>query len=654
MIKRDLLKTIIFSLALTPHILNAQANLFVTIGDSIKHSRECIPFADSIFIADSSLFVVSDTKVKSYPYKNVMEISVSVKDSIGDALIPKSMSMIKIDKIPYLHDLSEISTTAESIISDSSAVGFDDFIENTNFGHIVNVKFGEDSATVTGLTDNIVAIIDKNYVTVTSKEKNVKYILTGATKDGGFKLYGDNRSCVTLNEVDITSKRGAAINIQSKKRCFVVLEDNTANYLYDAKNYYTPKDEDEKAAFFSEGQLCFSGKGQLHINALKKSALASDEYIRISDGVLNLYTSKAKGATLKVKENLIVGGGYLQARADGDAGKAISSDSLFHMTGGKIVAVTTGDVVLDSDNSDYSSASCIKVARAAEFLGGEVDLMATGVGGKGINVGEENVKDNDIVIDGSTINVLTLGKRIPELKDQSEDKGAPTSSPKGIKSGNNLKMKSGMVKVNTLGGDGAEAIECKRDFIMEGGTIMSYGVDDGINAVNSEIYGGRIFVASSANDGFDANGGIYVNGGELYCLAYTEKQAGIDNDGKTFGYNGGTIISVSEANSAPWSSKSNGCSVMAVIKHAANYVAIKDAEGNDVIVIRATDILPKTSVLIASPLLKQGEKYAIFSSMEAEGAEEDWGVVKGATLVDPIREYEFEFNELTVKLGSLK
>lgn len=651
--KKNLLFSILSLLTLTHQTVNAQANLFVTTGDSTRSSRECVSFADSIFIADDLLYVVSDTKVKSYPYKNVMKVSVSIHDSISDALIPESMSMCKIDKIPYLYDLSGIKTTAEEIITDSSKVDYADFVENTSFVHSVNIEFGEDSAIVTGLTDSISATIENNYVTIFSNEKNVTYILSGTTNDGGFKLYGDNRSCITLNGVDISSRRGAAINIQSKKRCFVVLADSSVNSLYDARNYNTPKDEDEKAAFFSEGQLCFSGKGILNIKAHKKSALASDEYIRISDGIINLYTSKDKGTTLKVKDNLIIGGGYIQARADGNAGKAISSDSLLSITGGKVVAVATGDVILDSDGADYSSAAGIKVNMSAYFLGGEINVLATGIGGKGINVGQEQ-KGNNITIDGATINVLTLGKRIPELKDQPEDKGLPSSSPKGIKAGYALIMKSGNVKVNALGGDGAEAIECKKELDMQGGTIMSYGVDDGINTVDAHVSGGKIFVASSANDGFDVNGGVFITGGEIYALASCDLQGGIDNDGKTFSYNDGTIISIGYNNTGPWSSKSKGCSVMAYLKHPAKYVAIRDAEGNDVIITRSTEVLGRQCVIIASPLLKQGHSYSLLSAMEIEGGNEDWGVVNGATLVDPILDYEFEISELAITLGSLK
>ena len=652
--KNFLLILVLYTITPTYENANAQANLFVTTERSKKSCKTCVPFADSIYLADSTLYVASDTKLRSFPYKEILNISVSLNDSIGDSIIPKSLSMCRIEKIPYLQDLSAVETTAEEVVTDSSKVGFADFVENAKFDNTVNISYSSDSVIVTGLTDSISAKIDKNYVTITSKEKNVKYVLSGETTDGGFKLYGDNRFCITLNGANITSRRGSAINIQNKKRGYIVLTDNTVNRLNDAEKYNTPNGEDEKAAFFSEGQLCFSGKGQLHINAHKKSALASDEYIHICDGVINLYTSKNTCKTLNVKENLIIGGGFIQVRADGDAGKAISSDSLFNMTGGELVAIATGDAIFDADEADYSSAACIKTNISANFLGGKVNLMATGTGGKGINVGKVLEKDNNITIEGATINVLTLGRRIPTFKDLSEDKGLPSSSPKGIKAGYNLIIKSGFVKVNTLGGDGAEAIEAKNNFIMQDGTIMSYGVDDGINAVNAEISGGKIFVASSSNDGIDINGGMFINGGELYCVASNYMQGGIENDGKTFGYNNGTLVAIGDNNSSPWSSKGKGCSVMAYLKHPAKYVAIKDSEGNDVIIVNSTEIMQRQCLLIASQLLKEGETYSIYSSMEAEGGTENWGIITNASLVDPTKDYEFQFNERAITLGSIK
>ena len=54
-----------------------------------------------------------------------------------------------------------------------------------------------------------------------------------------------------------------------------------SNTLSDGASYTTtPEDEDEKAAFFSEGQLVFSGDGSLTVHATGKAGITSDDYVR--------------------------------------------------------------------------------------------------------------------------------------------------------------------------------------------------------------------------------------------------------------------------------------------------------------------------------------------------------------------------------------
>mgnify|MGYP000429392373 CR=1 FL=1 len=68
-----------------------------------------------------------------------------------------------------------------------------------------------------------------------------------------------------LRTYSLTNGSGAAINIQSGKRVFVELKAGTENNLTDASAYSTVDGEDEKACFFSEGQLIFSGTGALTV-----------------------------------------------------------------------------------------------------------------------------------------------------------------------------------------------------------------------------------------------------------------------------------------------------------------------------------------------------------------------------------------------------
>ena len=116
----------------------------------------------------------------------------------------------------------------KNAISESVKVdaGDDDYIENTSFAKTITITFSTSgTATVSGDDAGIVKV-DGNDVTATNNTDNIiRYVLTGETNDGFFKLYSSKKQAIVLNSVSITNPDGAAINNQSKKRTFIVLND---------------------------------------------------------------------------------------------------------------------------------------------------------------------------------------------------------------------------------------------------------------------------------------------------------------------------------------------------------------------------------------------------------------------------------------------
>lgn len=96
---------------------------------------------------------------------------------------------------------------------------------------------------------------------VTNTVKVAQIILSGASTDGSLKIYSPDKFKIMLDGLNLASKRGPALDNQSKKRTFVHLSDGTVNTLSDASVYaddfYYPDDvaadgEDCKGCFFSE------------------------------------------------------------------------------------------------------------------------------------------------------------------------------------------------------------------------------------------------------------------------------------------------------------------------------------------------------------------------------------------------------------------
>ena len=192
-------------------------------------------------------------------------------------------------------------SAGESIVTNKD----DDNVSNSTFDRTVKVVFHGSGATVTGASESFSVTVDGAGVTITNNgDEAVIYDLSGSASDGYFKLYSTRKQEILLHGLTLTNKKGAAINNQSHKRTFVVIKGTNA--LADGSSYtQTPSDEDEKAAFFSEGQLVFSGDGSLTVNAVGKAGITSDDYVRFMDAPVIKVTSSA-GHGIRGKEAIIV------------------------------------------------------------------------------------------------------------------------------------------------------------------------------------------------------------------------------------------------------------------------------------------------------------------------------------------------------------
>ena len=182
----------------------------------------------------------------------------------------------------------------------------EDFIENNSFKSEVDITFNGSSASTSGSVDGVTVTINGADVVVKSSAKKVCYNVSGTTTNGFLKIYSDNKFKLNLNGVSITNPDGAAINIQSKKRGYIVLADGTENTLTDGTKYSdATDDEDMKACFFSEGKMLFSGKGSLNVYANCKAGIRSDDYVLFRPGN-NIYVKGTAGNGIKANDALYI------------------------------------------------------------------------------------------------------------------------------------------------------------------------------------------------------------------------------------------------------------------------------------------------------------------------------------------------------------
>ena len=411
----------------------------------------------------------------------------------------------------------------------------DDDISNTTFTRMVTVTYASGGATVSGLpTSGITASVSGNNVTLTNTaDENVVYKLTGTASDGFFKLYSSKKQAILLDGVSLTCSSGAAINNQSKKRTFVMVEGK--NTLADGSSAaYSSGDEDMKAVFFSEGQLVFSGTGSLTLtanNKQSKSGIVSDDYVRfMNNPTVSVTAGSSAGHGVRGKDCVQITGGNLSVNTSAAMKKAIGSDDFVLVEGGTTDITVTGGVAYDSEDKEYTGSAGIKADNYFAMTGGTVTIKNTGNGGKGISAGSYDYNEtthavDDSYITGGTLTITTSGSEVNDVSAKGMKIGWVTKNGSGDRAtvtGNagNLKINGGKVIINCTKCEGMEA---KGNMTFVGGEVYVYSnADDAVNCQGEmNVNGGYLYAYSSGNDALDANHDLKLNGG--YVFAVTSK-----------------------------------------------------------------------------------------------------------------------------------
>lgn len=495
----------------------------------------------------------------------------------------------------------------------------DDYIENTTFDKTITVTFSQSgNASVSGDESGIVSINGNDVIATNNTDQVIKYVLTGETSDGFFKLYSTKKQAIVLNSVSITNPDGAAINNQSKKRTFIVLNDGTKNFLTDGANYSDATDsEDMKGCFFSEGQLIFSGSGYLEVDANCKAGIRSDDYVRTMPKA-NIWVDASSGNGIRGNEAVILTGGVVNINVTGTADKGISTDGEVRIEGGRTTIFTSGGYEYDSDENDYSACSGIKADSVININGGELNIKSTGTGGKGLNC------DDEININDGVVRIITTGKR------QKDSKGSV--SPKGIKADGKINVSGGQTQVRLEGtGDGTEGIESKSEIHIEAGTVESYSYDDAINSAgNLYIDGGYVYARSYNNDAIDANKNLYINGGVVIAEGAGQPECGLDAAEQYKAYiNGGTVIAIGGGMQAIDSSSKQAS--IAISASMGMKVGILD--GSKAILAYTTPSSNcGTALMISSPSFKSGSSYTLRAGCEVSGGTSFYNLTTGCTI----------------------
>ena len=322
-------------------------------------------------------------------------------------------------------DFSPLSEAPDVPVTDEDDPSYNDYVENSPWSKEIAIHFEGENATVTGSVSGVAVVQEGAHLTVTNLSGPVKFVVSGTTANGSLKFYGDKRFQLLLNGVDITNPHGAAINSQSGKSMYVVLAEGTVNRLKDGPTYTMVDEEDQKAALFSEGQIIFSGKGQLDVTAVGRAGIRSDDYIRLRPGVkIHVNSSALDG--LRANDGIIIDGGVINIEATGAGAKGVRSGGPMTVNGGRLVAISDGDTRIETVDAVLDTATCASLYcdTLLTVNAGIIRLKATGDGGKGINA------KRDVVINGGSVEAVASGTR-------------KVKKPKGVKIDGNFAISGG-------------------------------------------------------------------------------------------------------------------------------------------------------------------------------------------------------------------
>lgn len=447
----------------------------------------------------------------------------------------------------------------------------------------------------------------------------VAYSLTGSTSVGSLKIYSDTKFELGLAGVEIANPEGAAINIQSHRRVKVRIADGTINSLIDSSSRPNlTDDEDDKAAFFSEGQLEFRGSGVLNVTGNYRHAICSDDYIELSKSTINVLSAVEDG--LNMNEDFLMESGKLVINLPGKDAKGIKADGNLQISGGNL------------------------------------EIIATGDGGKAISVGGNatfgiaDAPDLDLIITAAT-----HGARFAESSSSSSLSrgpggwggggpggwgGGPGSSgdycnPKVIKAKGDLIVNSGSFTLTATNGEGGEGLESKQSLTINGGTIAIETVDDCINAASVlTIAGGNVYCSASNNDAIDSNGTIVITGGNIVALGSTQPECGIDCDyNSAFTLNGGTLVAVGGGNNYPTGSgTTQRVASTSLSLNNVTYTFV-NAAGQLLLSFKCPRNYSRSmNVMISAPeLTTSRESVSIFSNTTLTGGREFHGLTVGGS-----------------------
>ncbi len=317
-------------------------------------------------------------------------------------------------------------------------------IDSITVVHTVTVTFAGDTAYVNlGHAPNVTDTIKGAHVNIvsTNTKSELEFVVQGESTHGSLTYDGPLKCKFYLNGLNLTSDKGAAIDIKCGKRVDLILNEGTENVLADVAG------GEQKAALYCKGHLEVEGSGSLTVTGNTKHAIASKEYMELKKSTGSITVKKAVSDAMHVGQYFLMSGGTLTLsgqKGDGLQVETMTLDDdvtpnpdkenngMMFIRGGKL------NITVDEDVTKG-----IKVPGNLTVSGGEFTIVANGDGSRGIQVAGNMLvnEDNNTTL----MQIRALGTTY-EDEETEED-----SRCMGIKVKGNLTVNAGTIQVANKG-----------------------------------------------------------------------------------------------------------------------------------------------------------------------------------------------------------
>lgn len=239
---------------------------------------------------------------------------------------------------------------------------------------------------------DVTATTDGGHVTITNNNvmQEMELVLAGNSTDGSLTYNGQYKCKFHLNGLNLTSTRGAALDIQCGKRIDLILTPGTNNVLTDAVG------GQQKAALYCKGHMEIGGAGNLTIAGRGKHALSTKEYLYLkgSCGTITIAESASDG--LHIGQYFMMNGGtvIVDGKTKGDCIQVDATEDATDELNGQAI-IKGGTLTLTAANMDCkalktgaaeneSTGAVLVPAGDITISGGTLNLTASGNGSRAI------------------------------------------------------------------------------------------------------------------------------------------------------------------------------------------------------------------------------------------------------------------------------